>query len=203
MRYLTIILTVLAMLSCACSRSVPDQGQKEPEAQPYRLTVDGKPFLMLGAQLRMDFFRDLDHKGLDELDKYFELAKSLNITVVQLSFCWSDVEKEYDVYSDKTVRAFIDYCRKYDLKAEFLWFGSFMCGYSVEQYMPSYVTEDEATYPRFKGGWDGWQGWTYYLKPGNAALLERETKAIGKIMEFIDAYDRELGRPHTVIGIQV
>lgn len=203
MRYLTIILTVLAMLSCACSRSVPDQGQKEPEAQPYRLTVDGKPFLMLGAQLRMDFFRDLDHKGLDELDKYFELAKSLNITVVQLSFCWSDVEKEYDVYSDKTVRAFIDYCRKYDLKAEFLWFGSFMCGYSVEQYMPSYVTEDEATYPRFKGGWDGWQGWTYYLKPGNAALLERETKAIGKMMEFIDAYDRELGRPHTVIGIQV
>ena len=202
------------MMSCACSRQGGDSWTdskpggtskpKETVERPYRLTVDGKPFLMLGSHLRMDFFHYLDHKDLDQLDKYFELAASLNITVVQLAFCWSDVETEYDVYTDKTIRAYIDYCRKYDLKAEFLWFGSFMCGFSVEYYMPSYITEDDQTYLRYPiNGWDGWEGWTYYLRPGSTALLERETKAIGKMMDFIDAYDRELGRPHTVIGIQV
>jgi len=211
MKRFSIILLIFAVLSCACNKpgggssTNTDQPETEkPEERPYRLTVDGKPFLMLGSQLRMDFFKYLDHKNLDELDKYFELAASLNITVVQLAFCWSDVETDYDVYTDETIKAYIDYCRSYDLKAEFLWFGSFMCGYSVEYYMPSYITKDEETYLRFPvGGWDGWEGWTYYLRPGSTALLERETKAIGKMMEFIDAYDRELGRPHTVIGIQV
>lgn len=197
------ILTLLAAVSCGCSQQGPEPSGGQSAERPWRLTVDGKPFLMLGAQLRTDFFQQLDHKKLNELDKYFELAASLNITVVQISFCWSEVEKDYDVYSDAAVRAYIDYCEKYGLKAEFLWFGSFMCGYSVEGYLPPYVTADANTYPRYKGGWDGWEGWTYYLKPGTSALLEREAKAIGKLMEFIDAYDKELGRPHTVIGIQV
>ena len=52
------------------------------------LEVDGKPFLMLGAQLRTDFFIQLDNKQLDELDKYFEYARSLNVTVVQVPISW-------------------------------------------------------------------------------------------------------------------
>ena len=73
------------LLGCSPDSKGNQNGDSGPE---WRLTVDGKPFLMLGAQLRTDFFRDLDGKGLDELDKYFELAASLNITVVQIAFSW-------------------------------------------------------------------------------------------------------------------
>lgn len=198
----------LAVLALACSKQPgtepggPDAPGKTSE---YRLTVDGKPFMMVGAQLRMDFFRDLDKKKLDELDKYFELAASLNITVVQLAFSWSDVEKDYDVYSDETVKAYIDYCEKWGLKAELLWFGSYMCGYSVAGHLPDYVVADNTTYPELKpsAAYQGWQGKQFFLSPGNPKLIERETKAAAKLMDFIYEYDKSLGSPHTIIGIQV
>ncbi len=203
----TLFVLLLALLTCSCGEKVkPDEpGGEETPAGEVRLTVDGKPFLMLGSQLRMDFFRDLDKKNLNELDKYFQLAASLNITVVQLAFSWSDVEKDYDVYSGETVRAYIDYCEKYGLKAELLWFGSFMCGYSVEGHLPAYVVADNTTYPELKesAAYNGWQGKQYYLKPGNTALVERETKAVSKLMDFIYEYDQSIGSPHTIIGIQV
>ena len=203
MRRLLILLMAFWAISCSPTSKGGGGEADTPVAPQYRLTVDGKPFLMLGAQLRTDFFRDLDHKGYDELDIYFSLAASLNITVVQIAVPWSYVETGYDEYTDEAVRAYIDYCEKYGLKAEFLWFGSYMCGYSVAGYIPDYVVSDPTTYPRFNGGWDGWLGWTFYLKPGTSALLARESKAMGKMMEFIDEYDRQLGCPHTVIGIQV
>lgn len=202
MRRILLLLTLALATACTPS-SKAGEGNVTPAPSPYRLTVDGKPFLMLGAQLRIDFFHDLDGKAFNDMDIYFSLASSLNVTVVQLALPWRYVETSYDVYTDEAIRALIDNCEKYDLKAEFLWFGSYMCGYTVEGYVPDYVTADAVNYPRYNGGWDGWLGWTYYLKPGTSLLLERESKAIGKMMEFIDAYDRELGRPHTVIGIQV
>lgn len=206
MKIKTIFSLLLPLLALACAKpgTSPDNpgGKKASE---YRLTVDGKPFMMVGAQLRMDFFRDLDKKKLDELDKYFELAASLNITVVQLAFSWSDVEKDYDVYSDETVKAYIDYCEKWGLKAELLWFGSYMCGYSVESHLPAYIVADNTTYPELKpsAAYQGWQGKQFFLSPGNSKLLERETKAARKLMDFIYEYDRSIGSPHTIIGIQV
>jgi len=193
-----------AFAACSESGATPDTPEPQ-EKKECRLVVDGKPFLMLGAQLRMDFFRDLDKKKLDELDKYFELASSLNITVVQLAFSWSDVETDYDVYSDKTVKAYIDYCEKWGLKAELLWFGSYMCGYSVEGHLPAYIVSDNGTYPELKpsAAYKGWQGKQFFLSPGNPNLLSRETKAANKLMEFIYEYDKSLGFPHTIIGIQV
>jgi len=201
-----LIISLALILFFACSPESKSKGNSEEQDAPaWRLTVDGKPFLMLGAQLRTDFFRDLDKKSLDELDIYFSLAASLNITVVQIAFSWRDVEPAYNEYTDAAVRAYIDYCEKYGLKAEFLWFGSYMCGYSVEGHLPPYIVEDTTTYPELNpaAAYQGWQGKQFYLKPGNTSLMARESKAIGKMMEFIDTYDKELGRPHTVIGIQI
>lgn len=206
MRYLfMIIASMLMALSCSPEGHSGDRTPQQGEERPYRLTVDGKPFLMLGAQLRTDFFRQLDGRRLDQLDDYFSLAAGLNITCVQVPVSWSDVETDYDVYTDETIRAFIDYCEKYDMKLEILWFGSYMCGYSVEGHLPQYVVRDTETYPELKpsAAYQGWQGKQFYLSPGDKELVERETKAVSKMMEFIYEYDKELGSPHTVIGIQV
>lgn len=205
-RLITFLLVVLAALSCSPdSHSEGKQPDNSTEDRPYRLTVDGKPFLMIGAQLRTDFFRQLDGRELDNLDDYFSLAAGLNITCVQVPVSWSDVETAYDEYTDETIRAFIDYCEKYGMKLEILWFGSYMCGYSVEGHLPAYIVEDTGTYPELKpsAAYKGWQGKQFYLTPGNKKLVERESKAVTKMMEFIHQYDNELGNPHTVIGIQV
>ena len=206
--FILLCLMVLGPMQ-ACNKQA-EQNKKggrsaSTEDRPYRLTVDGKPFVLIGAQLRMDLFRQLEKKQLNELDQYFVLAKSLNLTAVQVSISWSDIETSYDVYSDEVVKAFIDYCEKYQLKLELLWFGSYMCGYSVEGHLPAYVVDNPSDYPLLNEWckWQGYQGVQYFLRPGTSKLVQRESKAIGKMMEFIAAYDKKLGSPHTVIGIQV
>ena len=208
-RIISMMLAAVLFIPLSCAKdggsSVGTSGSQEKEESPYRLTVDGKPFVLIGSQLRMDLFRQLEKKQLDELDKYFLLAKSLNLTAVQVSISWSDIETAYDVYSDEVVKAFIDYCEKYDLKLELLWFGSYMCGFSVEGHLPAYVVDNPSQYPLLNEWckWQGYQGWQYFLRPGTPLLVEREKKAIAKMMDFIYEYDQRLGCPHTVIGIQV
>lgn len=206
-RRLIIFSAVLAvLLSCSAKENADKDGRDDgTPARQYRLTVDGKPFLMLGAQLRTDYFMQLDGRDVGSLDDYFALAAGLNITCVQVPVAWRDVETGYDEYSDRIVRAYIDYCEKYGMKLEILWFGSYMCGYSVEGYLPSYVVEDTKTYPELNpsAAYKGWLGKQFYLKPGNTALVSREVKAVSKMMQFIEEYDKTLGGPHTVIGVQV
>ena len=204
-KLLSIMMALALVLACSPEGHSDNKPSGNGDDRPYRLTVEGKPFLMLGAQLRTDYFRQLDGRRLDQLDDYFSLSKGLNITCIQVPVAWSDVETEYDVYTDETIRAYINYCEKYDMKLEILWFGSYMCGYSVEGYIPQYVIQDTKTYPELKpsAAYNGWLGKQFYLSPGNTALVNREVKAVAKMMEFIDAIDKELGCPHTVIGIQV
>jgi hypothetical protein len=83
--------------------------------------VNGKPFLMLGAQLRTDFFLQLDKKSPEELAPYFELAANMNILVVQVPVAWKDVEAEKDIYNTELVEKYIELCDKYQLKLEILW----------------------------------------------------------------------------------
>ena len=138
------------------------------------LTVDGQPFLMLGSQLRTDFFLKLDKLEYPELDRYFKLASSLHLTCVQVPICWEDVETSEDVYDHTVVDVMMKYARKYDMKLEILWFGSYMCGYSVEHYVPSYVFQDTTKYPRVGStqvnGWIGGQGFLY---PNTTNLVDR------------------------------
>ncbi|MBQ8885248.1 MAG: DUF4978 domain-containing protein [Clostridia bacterium] len=168
------------------------------------LVSDGVPLLMLGGQLRTDFFMQLEGKTIDELDQYFKLAREMNVTMVQIPICWSDIETAKGVYSVEYVEKYIEYCEKYELKLELLWFGSWMCGVSVAGYIPQYVMNDQDTYQAInRNMYNGWLGKTWMLMPNCAATLERERLAMQAMMDGIYAYDRMHGGRHTVVGIQV
>lgn len=218
-----IILLLAALLSTSCS-----EGSVDPTPRPKLtdstgateapisgvvtgkngrryLEVDGKPFLMLGAQLRTDFFRQLEKKSLADLDSYFELASRLNITVLQVPLTWRDVEPDKDDYRHEVIDAYIGYCEKYGLKLELLWFGSYMCGYSVAGYLPDYVLQDKKTYPELNASaaFEGWLGTHYYLVPNSPKLMEREKSALAYAMNAINKYDKQHGGKKTVVGMQI
>lgn len=178
--------------------------QISAEGRKY-LEVDGKPFLMLGSQLRTDYFLQLDKRALSDLGEYFELAKKMNITVIQVPIGWRDVEPERDQYTDEMVGWIIEYCNRYDLKLEILWYGSYMCGYSVRGYIPNYVVNDSKNYPDLNpnASFIGWLGKQYYLKPNTPLLVDRESKALAYMMDAIWEYDRTHGGKRTVVGIQI
>lgn len=218
-----IVLVLLLFMISACSESKETDPPGEPESPPaYNtpiqvsemkvtstgrkyLDVNGKPLLMLGAQLRTDYFLQLENKTLDQLAPYFELAKKLNITVIQVPISWRDVEPEKDKYTSKMVDKYIEYCNRYDLKLEILWFGSYMCGYSVRGYIPDYVVNNTHTYPELNpaAGFNGWLGKHYFLTPNTDALVDRESKALEYMMDAVWEYDRRHEGKRTVVGIQV
>ena len=199
-----ILMSCLCLVAAACDKTGNDAGPA-PLENTVHLMVEGEPFLMLGAQLRTDYFIQLDGKSYDELDPYFELAAKTNILVVSVPICWRDIEKTRDEYDMSLVYKYIELCEKYGMKLELLWYGSYMCGYSVEGYIPDYVVSDNVTYPELKpeAAYQGWLGKQYYLDPGTPALAEREAKALGAMMDALSEYDREHGKRHTVIGIQI
>ncbi len=168
------------------------------------LVSGGVPMLMLGGQLRTDFFMHLEGRTIDELGDYFRLARSLNITMVQVPICWADIEPAKDNYTAEYVEKYIEYAEEYEMKLELLWFGSYMCGVTVEGYVPSYIADDTDTYHALRDHmYDGWIGRTYLLEPGTDALLERETAAMRFMMQKIYEYDRVHGGKHTVVGVQI
>lgn len=196
-------LAIAVAVSASCSATeTPEKENLEPSVH---LLVEGKPFLMIGAQLRTDYLLQLEKKTPEELEPYFQLTANTNILAVSVPIAWRDIEKEKDEYDISLVKKYIDYCDKYSMKLELLWYGSYMCGYSVEGYIPDYVISDTGTYPELNpdAAFQGWLGKQFYLKPNVPALTERESKALGKMMDLIAEYDRKNGSRHTVIGIQI
>lgn len=184
------------------------------------LGVDGKPFLYLGAQLRIDFFLQLDGYTLDDLEYLFRLASTLNITCIQVPIAWSDIETSYGVYSSELLEKVMGFCNEYGMRLEILWFGSYMCTYTVADdgdetdgrtgYVPNYILENPEVYRPlgvFADGSDfganGWLGWQYLLMPNVAELVQRERLAMEYMMDAVYAYDSVHGGRHTVIGVQI
>lgn len=210
MRKFSLLLLSICFLSSLFACSEESEINAYNTIETKHLMVNGKPFLMLGAQLRTDFFLGLDNKTPDDLAPYFELAAKMNVLVVQVPVAWSDVEVEKDIYKTELVEKYIELCDRYQLKLEILWFGSYMCGISVGGYIPDYVENDNSTYPELNPDADyiadsvgGWFGKRFWLKPNTPALVERESKALKQMMEAIYHYDSSHGQKHTVIGIQV
>lgn len=202
-RMIFILCHILLVITFSCDASQEDSIISDVKTR--HLMVDGKPFLMLGGQLRTDFFLQLDKKAPEELDIYFALANTMNVTVVQVPVFWRDVEARKDVYDGTLVEKYIELCDRYDLKLEILWFGSYMCGYSVEGYLPDYIVYNTALYPELRPSADfqGWLGKHYYLKPNTPALVDREEKALTFMMGVVYHYDATHGKRHTLIGVQV
>ena len=84
----------------------------------YNISVDGKDFLFLGTQIRVDAFMNCDKYNYQEIKALFEEAAKLGVTCVQIPVEWSKIEKKQDQYSFKYVHEMISYANEYNLKIE-------------------------------------------------------------------------------------
>lgn len=171
------------------------------------IEVDGKPYTYVGIQLRTDAFMNCEYKSASDLEKYFKLVADCNINTIQLPIDWRDVEIDEDVYDYGVIKTFLDLANKHHLKAEFLWFGTNMCGETHTYHVPDYIVENPVKYPRYSTDYTGsfhkYYGYLLHLQFGHENLLARETKVAKNIMEYVNKWNEENGRPNTLIGIQV
>ena len=173
----------------------------------YNISVEGKDFLFLGTQIRVDAFMNCDKYNYQDIKNLFQEAANLGVTCVQIPVEWSKIEKEQDKYSFKYVHEMLSYANEFNLKIEILWFGSNMCGDSHSNSIPNYILADGKTYPKFDALRTG-EYWNYYgimwfLDFDNPNLIQRESKALEQLMDYIYWFDSTHGAKKPVIGIQV
>jgi len=107
---------------------------------------------------------------------------------------WCEVEKEKDCYDMSLVAGLVDKARDANLYLIPLWFGASKNG--LFTYAPDYVKKDCKVYRRAR---DSAGIPVESLSPHCHATLERDKKAFGKVMEFLQKYDSK----GTVIAVQV
>lgn len=179
----------------------------ETNSNGTHLLVDGKPFLYLGASIRVDAFMNCDKFSYDQVKLLFAEASKLGVTCVQIPLEWNKIELEKDQFDYTYIRKILLFALEYNLKVEFLWYGTNMCGDTHSYTVPDYILRDGKTYPKFDALRTG-EFWNYYgimwfLDFDNPNLVERETNALAKAMDYIYQFDSTHGGKKPVIGIQV
>jgi hypothetical protein len=188
-----------------------------------RVYIDylGRPFTLLGAQIRTDGLMNrgdgsdvaLPPSGspsalsAKDVEKYIKAAADFGFSCVQLAVDWRRVETAFDVYDFNVVDTFLRLCNENDIKAELLWFSTNMCGDTHSFHLPQYLYEDTEAYPRLSSGYSGWQNWMYgvlhHFVLDAPALMAREAKALKNLMDHIFEWNNDNGKKYPVISVQV
>jgi hypothetical protein len=169
------------------------------------LEVEGKPFPIFGAQIRLDALLNCDQKGIHEIEPYFSSAKDLGLNSVQIPFWWKLIEPKENQFSFEVVDIILMLANKYDLKLEVLWFSTNMVGDSFSYLVPTYILANSEKHleRNDKGSFWNYYGYQYSLILDDKWILENETKALRALMTHIAKWDRLNNSKHPVISVQI
>lgn len=190
MKIVRIVITFLCcfyFLAGSAQRALPTIVKKANGA--YSLMVDGKPFIVLGAQL----WNSSAWPAI--LDKTWPQLKELGCNTLEAPIYWQNIEPTPGKYNFNELDYLIINARKQGLRLILLWFASFKNGSS--QYPPEWVLTQTDKYPRMKNssGDD-----MMILSTVSQANIDADKKAFAAVMKHIKEIDED---HHTVIMMQV
>ena len=152
------------------------------------LMVDGKPFLVLGAQV------DNSSGWPERLKAVWPAAETMRLNTLEVPVYWEQMEPERGRFDFTVVDAILEQAREHHVRLVLLWFGTWKNG--KMHYAPEWVKSDTTTYPRMKTK-DGRA--IDVLSPNAQTNLAADRDAFVALMRHL----READPQHTVIMIQV
>jgi hypothetical protein len=162
----------------------------EKQGTAVRLSVDGKPMLLLAGELH-----NSTAGGFSYMRPVWKRLAEKNLNSVIATVSWELVEPEEGKFDFSLVDSVIYGARDADIKLVLIWFGSWKNAGSV--YIPSWVKKDYAIYPRAK---DEHGKPLEILSTFGVASMEADAKAFAALMRHIKEVDSEY---HTVVMMQV
>lgn len=159
------------------------------ENDTYTLQVDGKPYLVLGAQIH-------NSSGWPaSLDALWPSVRQLHANTIMVPVYWEAVEPEQGKFDFSNVDAAIKGARDSGVRLTLLWFGTWKNG--GMDYTPPWVKSDPQTYPRVIDA-DGHP--VDALSPLFDNSANADAKAFSALMQHLKETDSD---KHTVIMVQV
>ena len=168
------------------SQSAPHL-QKKGTTQ--ELTVDGKPFLILGGELGNSTASNLDY-----MQPFWAKFKAMHLNTILVPAYWELIEPEEEKFDFSLIDSIIKTSRENNLKVILLWFGSWKN--SMSCYAPAWVKTNESRFPRAQNR-DG-KG-LEILSVFSQNNLDADKKAFATLMKHL----RETDKTQTVIMVQV
>ncbi len=192
-RILSLLLCLSLVLTlAACGKDKDDSdGNGLPANVVSRIVYDaehpyvehnGAPYLFYGIQVRLDWIMDDTRADLNHINDVFAHVKDMGFNTVVVPIWWHTIEPEDGKYNFERLELYYTYLNKYDLKVQWLWFGTNSCGAGTPA--PTWVKADEETY------WQVDEEGTWF-NFSCEALLERESKALGKMMDWLAENDKD------------
>ena len=155
-----------------------------------QLIVDGKPFLVLGAELN-----NSSASSLDYMKPLWPRLVATHLNTVLATASWELIEPEEGKFDFALVDALIKEARANDLRLVFLWFGSWKNGKS--NYQPLWVKMNQTRFPLIQNQ----QGKSLpTLTTFSDANRDADARAFAALMRHLREVD---GGKHTVLMIQV
>lgn len=191
-----ILFVVLSLFTSMAGFSQPSSGTRNIELPRivsengnHNLIVDGKPFLMMGAQL-------WNSSAWPYLtDQFWSQFRSLNANTLEVPVYWQNIEPQRGQYNFKELDDLVKHAQQEKIKLVLLWFASWKNGTS--SYAPVWLLEDTQQYSRMQNA-HGEE--LLILSAVDAANREADKRAFTEVMKRVKFLD-PAGK--TVIMMQV
>ena len=155
----------------------------------FAMTVDGKPFLMLGAQINNS------SSWASTLPQVWPALEALHVNTVEAPVYWEQMEPEPGRFDFSTVDMLVQGARAHKLRLVILWFGTWKNGQA--HYVPEWMKTDTKKYPREIGPYGKVLD---VMSPNSSTNLEADKRAFAALMHHVHEID---AAEHTVILMQV
>jgi len=148
------------------------------------IEANGLPYLLYGIQLRIDDYLGSypynDATKLANVYQYFQKANLAGFKDVLVPIPWNYIETADSTFNFSLIDSYLANANTYNLKLQFLWFGSDVCGWSN---VPVYISNDKTTYPLISSVSGA------PLNLGTSKLIEKETRAVNTLMNYLAQKD--------------
>jgi hypothetical protein len=190
--YLALITALAAAADVSGQAALPDRGQPRLQKQgtATRLVVDGKPFLILGAELH-----NSSASSLEYMKPLWPRLVATRLNTVLATVSWELVEPEEGRFDFRLLDGLIREARANELHLILLWFASWKNGKS--NYQPLWVKTDQQRFPLVLDE----QGRSLpILSTFSDVNRDADARAFAALMRHLREVD---SRQHTVLMIQV
>jgi len=186
----TILISLATLPAFSQAKPSTNIPHLEKRGTATQLIVDGKPYLVLGAELN-----NSSASSMEYMRPLWSKIVATNLNTVLATVSWELMEPEEGRFDFSLVDGLIQDARRYSLRLILLWFGSWKNGKST--YQPVWVKTNQKRFPLIQD--ENGKGLPT-LTTLSDANRDADARAFAALMRHIREVDAEA---HTVLMIQV